>query len=108
MRGFLPERKAIARAHCVGVDTSEVLVVRAGQRGSNDLVWIGRAPNLAAKLSEIRENHHHSYISEEVFTRMNDSAKYGGDQNKMMWERRSVNFAGEDTIVYRSSWRWTF
>lgn len=94
-------------SHCVGIDTSEILVVRAGQRGSNDLVWIGRAPNLAAKLSEIRENNYHSYISEEVFTRMNDSAKYGGDPKEMMWERRSVNFAGENTIVYRSSWQWT-
>jgi len=31
-------------SHCVGIDTSQVLVVRAGQRGANDLVWIGRAP----------------------------------------------------------------
>lgn len=37
-------------SHCVGVDTSPVMAIRAGQRGSNDLVWVGRAPNLAAKL----------------------------------------------------------
>ena len=27
-------------SHCVGIDTSPVLTVRAGQRGSNDLVFI--------------------------------------------------------------------
>jgi len=93
-------------SHCVGIDTSEILVVRAGQRGSNDLVWIGRAPNLAVKLSEIRENYYHSFISDDVFTRMSDSVKYGGDPKKEMWERRSISFAGENTIVYRSSWWW--
>ncbi len=43
-------------AHCVGVDTSEVLVIRGGVRNNNDLVWVGRAPNVAAKLSALRES----------------------------------------------------
>lgn len=36
--------------HTVGIDTSKLLVARAGIRGANDLVWIGRAANHAAKL----------------------------------------------------------
>ena len=40
-------------AHCVGIDTSEVLVIRGGVRNDNDLVWVGRSPNIAAKLSMI-------------------------------------------------------
>jgi adenylate cyclase len=56
-------------SHCVGIDTSVTMAVRAGQRGSNDLVWVGRAPNLAAKLSEIRESPYNSYISEDVFSK---------------------------------------
>jgi len=93
-------------SHCVGVDTSEVLVVRAGQRGANDLVWVGRAPNLAAKLSDLRQGSYRSFISENVFNRLNDSAKYGGKENELMWEKCSIKFAGQDTIAYRSSWRW--
>lgn len=93
-------------SHCVGVDTSAVLAVRAGQRGSNDLVWIGRAPNLAAKLSDIRGSPYHSYITDDVFSRLNDSAKYGGDNKKLMWEKRSFQYIGESTTVYRSSWWW--
>lgn len=93
-------------SHCVGVDTSTVLAVRAGQRGSNDLVWVGRAPNLAAKLSDIRDSPYHSYITEDVFSRLNDSAKYGGANEKLMWEKRSFQYIGESTTVYRSSWWW--
>ena len=94
-------------SHCVGVDTSPVLVVRAGQRGSNDLVWIGRAPNLAAKLSDIRESPYSSFISDTVYDNMNDSSKFGGDNNRNMWEKRSVDFRGKKQIVYRSNWTWT-
>lgn len=93
-------------SHCVGVDTSTVLAVRAGQRGSNDLVWVGRAPNLAAKLSDIRNSPYHTYITEDVFSRLHESAKYGGDNKKLMWEKRSFQYIGESTTVYRSSWSW--
>ena len=94
-------------SHCVGIDTSSVLAVRAGQRGSNDLVWVGRAPNLAAKLSEIRESGYCSYITEDVFSRLNDEAKYGGKEKKLMWEKRILQYLGESTTIYRSNWRWT-
>jgi class 3 adenylate cyclase len=93
-------------SHCVGVDTSAVMAVRAGQRGSNDLVWVGRAPNLAAKLSEIRENYYHSWITEDVFRGLDDSAKFGGPENKLMWEKRSFQYIGEPTAVYGSTWWW--
>lgn len=93
-------------SHGVGIDTSAVLVVRAGQRGSNDLVWIGRAPNLSAKLSEIRVENYHSYITEDVFNRLNDDAKYGKD-HRLMWEERSFRYIGELKTIYRSSWWWS-
>jgi adenylate cyclase len=94
-------------SHAVGIDTSAILAVRAGQRGSNDLVWVGRAPNLAAKLCEIREENYGSYISEDVFFRLHDSAKYSNEpERKLMWEQRTFNFLGENMNIYRSSWIW--
>jgi uridylate cyclase len=36
----------------IGIDTSEIRAARIGVRGGNDLVWIGRAANYAAKLTE--------------------------------------------------------
>lgn len=92
--------------HGVGVDSGTVLAVRGGARGSNDLIWIGRAPNLAAKLSDLRDAPYCTFITAAVFNRLNDEAKYGGAENSLMWERRSWAFLGENLVVYRSSWRW--
>ena len=94
-------------AHCVGVDRSDVLIIRGGVRKNNDLVWVGRAPNVAAKLSAIRNSPYHSYITDDVFNVMTDEAKIGSD-GRQMWEKRenSTEVKGVSTI-YRSSWTWT-
>lgn len=93
-------------SHGVGVDTGTVLAVRAGARGDNDLIWIGRAPNLAAKLSDLRESPYNSFITASVYNMLNDSSKYGGKEKKDMWERRDWEFLGQTIHVYRSSWQW--
>ena len=90
--------------HGVGIDTGTVLGIRAGVRGSNDLVWVGRPPNLAAKLSDIRESTYSTYITSSVYNRLNDSAKFGGENDENMWEIRSLNYLGENITIYRSSW----
>lgn len=92
--------------HGVGVDTGTVLAVRAGARGDNDLIWIGRAPNLAAKLSDIREQPYNTLITAAVYNVLNDTSKYGGENNENMWQQRSWTFLGDSVLVYRSSWQW--
>lgn len=92
--------------HGVGVDSGTVLSVRGGARGSNDLIWIGRAPNLAAKLSDLRESPYSTFITAAVFNRLNDEGKYGDTEKSLMWERRTWNFLAENLVVYRSSWHW--
>ncbi|GAC1512958.1 MAG: hypothetical protein NVS1B11_24170 [Terriglobales bacterium] len=91
-------------AQCAGVDTGELRVARAGIRNNNDLIWVGRAPNMAAKLSSIREPGFSSYITAEVFARLHASAKFFN--GAAMWEQRS--WAKGDpygtNTVYRSSW----
>lgn len=92
--------------HGVGVDTGTVLAVRGGVRGTNDLIWIGRAPNLAAKLSDLRDHPYSSFITASVFNVLNNEAKYGGIEKTLMWERCTWSFLGDNLHVYRSSWRW--
>ncbi len=92
--------------HGVGVDTGTVLAVRGGARGNNDLIWVGRAPNLAAKLSDIRDAPYESFITASVYNQMLDSSKFGGTENKNMWERRVWTFLDERITVYRSNWQW--
>jgi adenylate cyclase len=106
--GFYKSR-ALSLSQSVGVDTSKVMVVRTGIKNNNDLVWIGRAPNIAAKLSAIRESGYASYLSETVFSSMLDDSKFGGNPRSLMWERRSWE-KGKSYgvgIVYRSGWWWT-
>jgi class 3 adenylate cyclase len=91
--------------HCVGVDRSEVMVIRAGIRNNNDLVWVGRAPNFAAKLSGIRNSPYHSYITEDVFDKMNEEAKLSNGE--AMWEKReNSNLLRGNHTIYRSHWQW--
>lgn len=92
--------------HCVGIASGEALIVRGGVRGSNDLVSIGRPPNVAAKLSEIRCGSYATYIAKQVYDTMHDSAKFGGDPRQNMWEKRTLEIAGQTGTYYRSSfWR---
>lgn len=91
--------------HGIGIDTGTVLSVRGGVRGDNDLVWIERAPNLAAKLSSLREAPYQAFVTARVYNKLNDNSKYGPNwENK--WQSRSWNFLGDNMNVYRSSWWW--
>ncbi|MEV6682685.1 adenylate/guanylate cyclase domain-containing protein [Streptomyces erythrochromogenes] len=93
--------------HCVGVDSGKALIVRGGVRGSNDLVSIGRAPNVAAKLSDIRNGDYRTYITKDVYNGMLASAKTSSD-GRPMWEgpfTREVG--GEKITVYKSTWTWS-
>jgi len=91
-------------AQSVGIDTGDIRVARAGVRNDNDLIWVGRAPNIAAKLSSIREEGYSSYITEAVYNKLHDSAKLFNGQR--MWEGRTWS-KGEPygtSAVYRSCW----
>jgi class 3 adenylate cyclase len=90
-------------AQCVGIDTSEVHASRTGVRGDNDLVWVGRAPNYAAKLTELASTAP-TWITEDVFNRLSKEAKYGSGDN-LMWEKRSWTPMNNKTI-YLSTWQW--
>lgn len=90
----------------VGIDTSDLFVAKTGIRGNNDLVWVGRAANYAAKLCTLREEGHKTYITKAVFDKMNDSTKMGGNPKKNMWEERQWPAMG-NMIIYRSSWQWS-
>ena len=93
-------------SHATGVDVGTVYVVRAGVRGSNDLVSIGRAPNLAAKLSDIRASPFTTYVTGTVHRRMSASCKTQLNGGRVPWEGRNWSFVGETVSYYRTGyWR---
>lgn len=94
-------------SHGVGIDRSEVLVVRSGIRAHNDLVWIGRAPNVAAKLANVRDRDP-TIITQDVFNSLLDEAKFSIGAKELMWKARAWNEAPANTLsdVYSSGWWW--
>ena len=87
--------------HQVGIDTSQLLVARTGIRGANDLVWVGRAANYAAKLSE--RSGPATQITAEVYNRLNRDSKFSSD-GRNRWRRQTAAEIGGATI-YTSTWR---
>lgn len=90
--------------HTVGVDKSKLLVAKTGARGANDLVWVGRAANHAAKLTNL--NSYKAYVTGEVYDAMNADAKVGGNPAQNMWTERSWTNMNNRRI-YGSSWEWS-
>lgn len=88
----------------VGIDTSSLWIARTGIRGSNDLVWVGRAANFAAKLCGVRQAGHSSFITEDVFNKLSKEAKYGGNPERLMWEKLMWTEMG--ITIYGSKWTW--
>jgi class 3 adenylate cyclase len=89
--------------HVVGVDTSPLYVARTGVRGANDLVWVGRAANYAAKLTEL-DIEYPTWITGTIYNNMHNSVKF--TEGKQMWEER-VWKVMNDMSIYRSNWRWS-
>jgi len=87
--------------HVVGVDSSELHVAKTGIRGANDLVWVGRAANHAAKLCALPADYP-SYITEPVYNMLPASVKV--TDGKSMWEK--VTWTSQNRTIYRSTWQW--
>lgn len=98
-----PQSTFVVR-QAVGIDTGDLLVARTGIRGSNDLVWVGPAANIAAKLCSLREGNFASWASAAVYQGARPEAKTSSD-GRPMWEARAWTARG-GASVYRSEWSW--
>lgn len=86
----------------VGIDTSDLFVTQTGIRGSNDLVWVGRSANYAAKLTALPPEYP-TWITKEVFDVLQEAAKT--TNGKPMWEARTWTTMG-NIRIYCSNWSW--
>jgi len=98
-----PHKRGQTVTHVVGIDTSQLFVARTGVRGANDLVWIGRAANYAAKLATLPDAYS-TYITEEVYKGMLEQGRTSSG-GQSMWEQVRWNTFG-NRIIYRSNWSW--
>ena len=97
------ENSKYVMKHVTGVDSTKVMAAKAGIRNNNDIVWIGRAANHAAKLSAMSDSYA-TWITDRVYDSMNDDTKFSNGKN--MWEERKWT-AQNNRRIYRSSYWWS-
>ena len=85
----------------VGIDTSSLFVAREGVRGDNDLVWVGRAANYAAKLSG--RNGNPTQITEAVYEQIPNHLK-ALPNGQSAWSREIAGEIGNKPIHTSSAW----
>lgn len=88
--------------HTIGVDNSSLFIARTGIRGANDLVWVGRAANHAAKLCGLSSSYP-TRITADVYNCLIESVKFSN--GKPMWEE--VSWTDTGRTIYRSTWTWS-
>ena len=99
------QKNNIKLKNCVGIDVGDARAVRSGIRNSNDLIWIGKAPSFAAKLSDVRNYAHCVYISKRSYDVLEKSAKIVNEKN--IWTERPFSFAGATETVYSTHYTLT-
>lgn len=103
LRAMYAHRADQTVSHVVGIDTSNLFIARTGVRGANDLVWVGRAANYAAKLASLPEAYP-TYITQEVYANMLEIGRTSN--GRAIWEAvRWNNF--DNRTIYRSNWWWS-
>ncbi|MGR3506281.1 MAG: hypothetical protein ACU0B7_10465 [Paracoccaceae bacterium] len=89
----------------VGIDTSAIRVARTGVRGNNDLVWVGRAANYAAKLTDLSMTES-TWITKEAYDWIQKSVKFRSSDNAHMWKNYKWTQMNDHPIL-GSNWTWS-
>jgi adenylate cyclase len=88
-----------------GIAESTTTMIRVGIRDNSDLVSIGLAANLAAKLSELRQGLYVTFIEKAILNVL--SAPLTVSNGALMWEGPlSVTLGGASYSYYRSKYSW--
>lgn len=93
----------------IGISTGNIMVSKAGvgyDKNTRDLIWIGDAPNLGAKLSDEADSPYSIYICETTFGRLLENNRYTTkDGVKIdMWTKTSFNFKNELIDIYKTGY----
>lgn len=89
--------------HVIGIDTSEISAARTGVRGDNDLVWIGTAANLAAKLTSLNADQP-TWITKRVYDCLVNAQKFG-PQGEDAWHHWKWSQHYDEEVYSSTYWR---
>jgi uridylate cyclase len=89
-----------------GIDDGWIYAVKVGIRGTNDVAWVGRATNTAAKLSNVGSGTRNIYMTGIAYDRLHDWAKLSKGVN--MWSDMSfIDIGGTNRGVRSSTYHWS-
>jgi class 3 adenylate cyclase len=100
--------------HGIGIDSGETTIARAGIRNKrnetnhNDLIFVGRAPNIAAKLSALRGPAAGPIVvTKEVYGVLDEAQKKYINGTSQVWGASKTEAIGPHTLtLYRTAyWR---
>lgn len=92
--------------HRCGIDIGTAFVVRAGVRNSNDLVSVGDAPNIAAKLAQLKGAR--TFITDRMWEAMSYGTCFSND-SAAMWSLAEATDIGSGRVeeIRSSNWWWS-
>lgn len=88
-----------------GMDHGDIYAVKVGIRGTNDVAWVGRCTNTAAKLANVLHSPDNIAVTRAVYTALNkDRTSTDGTH---MWSGETFQDFGGVTRAYRTTpWWW--
>lgn len=89
--------------HVIGIDTSTIRAARTGVRGDNDIVWIGNAANLAAKLTA-QSADCPTWITKRVYDHLAAGQKTG-PKGENIWRKWKWSEHNEEEVYSSTYWR---
>jgi adenylate cyclase len=88
----------------IGIATGEALLINGGVRGNNDMVSIGPAPNVAAKLSSVRLGSKSIYLTDDVYSFLEGAQKVSASGTNMWTKMDNQIIGGTNYAVYGSGY----
>lgn len=93
----------------IGIATGNIMVVKAGvgyDKNTRDLIWIGDAPNIGAKLSDDAESPYSIYICKDTFGRILDTNRYTYNNGIKtdMWTKANFTFKKSTIEIYKTGY----
>lgn len=87
-----------------GIDDSSIFAINVGIRGTNDITWVGRAPNTAAKLANIAASPDRILITSDAYGRLGAYKLSSKDKRPMWSDPVERVIGGVKRQVRSSSW----
>jgi adenylate cyclase len=87
-----------------GLDDGWIYAVRVGIKGTNDVAWVGKPTNTAAKLSDVGSGAANIIVTRAVYNRLKRTRKYSNGTH--MWSDETfVTVGGVRRAIRKTTWR---